>query len=241
MPTRFLAAEWRHLLMINYHIDPAVLQPLVPPGVELDSWNGQTFVSVVGFRFVNTRVLGVAVPFHINFDEVNLRFYVRRQMPDGPRRGVAFIKEVVPRFAIAKVARWLYNENYVALPMRSQIQLPEPAADKPGFLEYLWGRPGWSRIAARFADEPAPLGAGSQEEFIAEHYWGYVGQRNGTTMEYQVAHPPWRVWRATEPQLDCPVAAFYGAQYAKALAQKPTSAFVAEGSAIEVFRGEVLR
>jgi uncharacterized protein YqjF (DUF2071 family) len=227
--------------MINFEIEPAVLQPLVPRGVELDSWNGRTYVSLVGFRFLNTRVLGMAIPFHVNFDEINLRFYVRRSFPDGPRRGVAFIKEIVPRLAIAKVARWLYNENYVACPMRSTIQLPTPAEDKPGFLEYAWKlRSGWQRLAAHFAGEPAPLTAGSEEEFIAEHYWGYVGQRDGTTMEYQVAHVPWRVWRARDAELEVPVESFYGPQFVEALRQPPTSIFVAEGSPIEVYRGDVL-
>src|SRR6185295_273969 len=112
----FLTAEWRHLVMLNYEIDPAILRRFVPRGTELDAWNGKTFVSLVGFLFLNTRVMGLPIPFHENFEEINLRFYVRRKADEGWRRGVVFIKEIVPRAAIAWVARWLYNENYVALP-----------------------------------------------------------------------------------------------------------------------------
>src|SRR5215470_635533 len=99
--------------MLNYEIDPTLLQPLVPPGTELDSWNGQSFITLVGFLFARTRVLGVPIPLHRNFEEVNLRFYVRRQAPDGWRRAVVFIQELVPRSAIAWVARSFYCENYV--------------------------------------------------------------------------------------------------------------------------------
>src|SRR5262245_9199655 len=115
---RFLTAEWRYLAMINYEVDPAILHPYIPRGTELDRWQGRTFVSLVGFLFLKTRVLGLWVPFHSDFEEVNLRFYVRRRAPDGWRRGVVFIREVVPRRAIATVARVFYNENYVARRMR---------------------------------------------------------------------------------------------------------------------------
>ena len=91
---RFLTAEWRYLVMLNYQIEPDLLRPFLPQGTELDSWQGQTFVSIVGFNFLNTRLLGLPIPGHINFEELNLRFYVRRKGPEGclvgplpPRRG----------------------------------------------------------------------------------------------------------------------------------------------------------
>src|SRR5918996_5117390 len=123
MASTFLTAEWRDLVMLNYEVDPQVLARRVPPGTELDIWQGRALVSVVGFRFLRTRVLGLPIPFHRDFEEVNLRFYVRRQAEDGWRRGVVFIKEIAPRWAIATVARVVYNENYAARPMRHRIEL----------------------------------------------------------------------------------------------------------------------
>lgn len=229
-PRLFLTAEWRSLLMINYAIDPTVLQPLVPHGVELDLWRGEALVSMVGFLFLDTRVMGVPIPFHRNFEEVNLRFYVRRQTPEGWRRGVTFVREIVPRQAIATLARVLYNEPYLACAMRHRLE--------PGSCEYGWyfrGR--WNGMSAEFADEPAPLGEGSAEEFIFEHYWGYTRQRDGGTAEYRVEHPRWRAWTARNARLDCEAVALYGADFARALAAQPVSAFLAEGSAISVRRG----
>ncbi len=237
MPRRFLTAAWRNLVMLNYPIEPSVLQPLVPKGTELDPWNGRHYVSVVGFLFLHTRVLGLPIPFHRNFEEVNLRFYVRRKAADGWRRGVVFIKEVVPRHAIAFIARRFYNENYEAWPMRSEVQLPDEA--RGGRVEYRWG-PGdrMHSIAAEFEGTPVLTTPGSEEEFITEHFWGYVPQRDGSTLEYRVEHPPWRVWRATRAWLECEACGFYGPQYGEALAATPTSAFVAEGSPVAVYRGE---
>jgi uncharacterized protein YqjF (DUF2071 family) len=241
MTHRFLSAEWRHLVMLNYEIDPAVLQPLAPRGTKLDSWNGKTFVSLVGFLFLRTRVLGVPIPFHRNFEEVNLRFYVRRQTGEESRRGVVFIKEVAPRVAIALVARWCYNENYITLPMRSRVQLPEVTNGMQGAVEYGWeSRPKAGSVRAEFHGESCRPAPGSEEEFITEHYWGYVTQRDGSTMEYRVEHPPWRVWRASEALLDCDVEQLYGRPFHDVLSSRPSSAFVADGSAVDVYRGERL-
>jgi uncharacterized protein len=241
MRRRFLSAEWRYLAMLNYEVDPAVLGPFVPAGTTLDTWQGRTFLSMVGFLFLDTRVLGWPVPFHRNFEEVNLRFYVQRATEEGRRRGVVFITEIVPKAAIAALARWLYNENYVARRMGSAIRLPDPSAGVDGSVEYHWatGAKG-NALRAEFGGEPSYPVAGSEEEFITEHYWGYVRQRDGSALEYGVEHPPWRVWRATTARLDCDVAGCYGGQFCAALEGQPSSAFVAEGSAITVFRGERL-
>lgn len=231
----FLTAEWRSLLMLNYPVEPALLAGRVPPGTELDRWEGQTFISIVGFLFLRTRVLGVPIPGHMNFEEVNLRFYVRRETPEEVRRGVVFVKEIVPRRAIAAVARWIYNEPYVARPMSSVWQ--PPAATQPGRVEYGWRSPSGSqnRVGGSLAGEPQPLEPGSEAEFITEHYWGYGVSHRGRTLEYQVEHPPWKVWTAVDSQFECAVEEVYGPEFVPALQGPPSSAFIAEGSPISVY------
>src|SRR5690349_22119077 len=132
----FLTANWRYLAMLNYTVDPAILVPFVPPGTEIDFENGTTYVSIVGLLFRDTRLLGLPIPRHRDFEEVNLRFYVRRKSADTWRRGVVFIRELVPRRAIALVARAFYGENYVALPMKHQIE----HLDQRLSVEYSWRR-----------------------------------------------------------------------------------------------------
>jgi uncharacterized protein len=229
----FLTAEWRQLAMLNYEIAPASLTPWLPADTELDLWNGKTLVSVVGFLFLKTRVWRIAFPFHGNFEEVNLRFYVRRKAPDGWRRGVVFIKEIVPRAVIAFAARRFYNENYVALPMAHKLDSDSA--------EYSWrfrGRQNRIKVTAR--GEPQELRVGSEAEFITEHYWGYSRQPDGSTMEYRVEHPRWRVRDAVEAELDCDTSGLYGEPFKEAICGKPSSAFLAEGSAVTVNYGERL-
>jgi uncharacterized protein YqjF (DUF2071 family) len=248
----FLSARWQLLAMLNWEIDPAIIRPLVPRGCELDFHGGKTFVSVVGFLFLDTRVLGVAVPGHRDFEEVNLRFYVRRAIDGEVRRGVAFIKEIVPRWAIAQAARLCYNEPYVSLPMQHQLVGPaceiysegrlrstgeKRSAERRGSVTYHWHfQRRWNRIELHYAGEPLALVTGSHEEFIAEHYFGYCGQRGGGTVEYQVEHPPWRIWHASEAKLDIDIAALYGPAFVSVLSRPPTSAFLADGSAVAVMR-----
>jgi uncharacterized protein YqjF (DUF2071 family) len=240
MPRPFLTADWKTLVMLNYEINPAVLGPYVPPGTELDAYQGRHFVSMVGFQFHRTRVKGLAIPCHVNFDEVNLRFYIRRKAPEGWRRAVAFIKEIVPRWAIATVARRVYNENYVALPMRSTVRLP--TAEMPGEAVYRWKLDRqWHELGATFEGEPQLLQPESEEAFITEHYWGYVTQRDRSLVEYEVKHPSWRVWRAAKSWFHCDVEALYGAEFVGPLSREPASAFVAEGSAISVSPAGVVR
>jgi uncharacterized protein YqjF (DUF2071 family) len=222
--------------MLNFEIAPETIEPFVPRGVELDYVNGTTFVSLVGFQFLRTNVLGVPVPFHRNFSEINLRLYVRRQAEGGWRQGVVFVKEIVPRRLVSLVARVAYNENYVTRKMRGT--LIEPTPQSIGRVGYAWKKNGrWNRFAATIAGEPLAAKPGSEEAFISEHYWGYTQQRDGGTVEYEVEHAPWRVWPAHELEYDCDVKAEYGADFADLLAGKPSSAFVADGSAVVVRRG----
>jgi uncharacterized protein len=233
MPIPFLRAEWRYLAMLNYRVPRAMLEPLVPVGTELDLFDGAAYVSVVGFLFERTRILGIAVPLHGNFEEVNLRFYVRRTVAGEIRRGVVFIRELVPRRAIALTATALYNEPYRAVPMRHVVSHD---ADSLSGIEYAWSTEGqWTTLRATVAGAPRELVRGSEEEFITEHYWGYTKQRDGGTIEYRVDHPAWRVWSARSGSLTGNTAAVYGEAFAAALAAPPHSTFVADGSAVTVY------
>jgi len=241
MPRPFLTATWRHLLMLNYEVDPALLRPFVPRGTEIDFWQGRTFVSVVGFEFLHTRVRGLAIPGHQNFPEINLRFYIKREDERGVQRGVGFIQELVPRLAIALVARWVYNEKYQALPMRADVRPPRLPQQEAGSVSYGWKSRGqWHTIGADIEGEPSPMMLNSEPWFIAEHYWGYARQRNGSTVEYQVEHPPWRVWLPTRVHIDPGLRSHYPAAFADTLRQSPSSVFVAEGSEVNVYPGRLL-
>jgi uncharacterized protein len=231
----FLSAEWRNLLMLNYEVDPAILRKYVPCGVELDSFAGRTFVSLVGFQFMRTKLYGfLAVPFHTNFDEVNLRFYVRRREGSEIRRGVVFIRELVPRMAIAHLARMMYGEKYDSCPMQHRI---ERNAENISVV-YGWEWLGQQfRLSAQARGAPSRFAEGSIENFITEHYWGYSAKSASESIEYRVAHDSWRVWISGNAAFEGDGAALYGSGFGEILRRPPDSAFIAEGSPVKVHTG----
>jgi len=228
----FLTAEWRYLALLNYEVDPAILAPLLPRGTELDEREGRHFISLVGFLFLNTRVLGVPAFLHRDFDEINLRFYVRRQAGGEIRRGVVFIREMVALPLVAAAARLSYNEPYRTVPIRHRLV---HANNELQTVEYRFGGP---RDECRFAlhvdGESNPIVAGSDEEFLSDRGWGYTRQRDGGTIEYRVKHPRWNSWSSAGCEIDGPLAAFYDEPFSSILSVAPASAFIADGSAVAV-------
>jgi uncharacterized protein YqjF (DUF2071 family) len=233
----FLRAEWRKLAMANYAVDPDILKPYLPYGTELDLWNGNCYVSLVGFMFLRTRVLGIPVPFHINFPEVNLRSYVRRKEGDEWRRGVVFIQEIVPRAALTFVANTLYGEHYRTLPMRhawvqEQGQLT---------VRYGWKKERWHQFEVTTGDRAVEITPGSEAEFITEHYWGYTRLGPGRTNSYAVEHPRWEVYPVADHALDVDFGLLYGQDFAVLNEQEPVSTMLAEGFPIVVRKGAELK
>jgi len=228
----FLTAEWINLLMLNYAVEPSVLRRFVPTGTELDSFGGKTFLSLIGFQFNRTRVLGFAIPFHQNFEEVNVRFYVRR----GEKRGVVFVRELVPKRAVAAIARWVFNEKYLRVPMSHRIETR--TGGEVARVAYSW-HSGHEECTMQIETEgPSFLPAeGSESQFITEHYWGYAAQKDGGSLEYEVQHPRWSVWNAKQAGYSGDATRLYGAEIARILTRAPDSAFLAKGSAVTVCKG----
>lgn len=241
MEKPFLTAVWRFLVMANYDIDPTLLAPWVPHGTELDLFEGRPLVSVVGFVFQDTKIKGFSVPWHRNFVEVNLRFYVKKRHQDGWRRGVVFLRELVGKRAIAWIARWRYGEPYRRVRMEHSIT-QTPSLEGVTKVAYRWWETNQqNRIHAQFQGAPQCPAEGTEPHFVIEHYWGYTAHPLGATQEYQVTHPPWRIWVPTSYEVDFPSAAsLWGHDVADVVSQKPRSVLVVEGSPVVVFSGNIL-
>lgn len=234
MPRPFLTAEWRNLLMVNYATEPSVLKPHLPCRTELDTFNGVHYASLVGFLFSNTKVLGLSFPFHRTFEEVNLRFYVRYKEEGMWRRGVVFVKEIVPKRAITFIANTLYGEKYATHRMKHEWKLTPNGLE----VSYDWKvKDEWNYLRATANKEAEPLVAGSEEEFITEYYWGYTFINQSCSGAYEVRHPRWRIHKVNTFDVKCNVKALYGPQFAEALSREPTSVFLAEGSPVTVMKG----
>jgi uncharacterized protein YqjF (DUF2071 family) len=231
-----LTAVWRHLAFFNYEVDPALLMRRVPPGTELDTWHGRALVSLIGLRFLDLAVLGLRVPGHRAFDQINFRFYVRRPLGEGEwRRGVVFLKEIVPRRLIATVARLRYREPYARRATRHSLEPGAPLARDTFTVRYEWKQQGrWQGFSGHASGQAAVFAPGSVEDFITERYWGYNGRPGRPTTEFGIRHPSWSVWPLRDPRLAADVAATLGPAWVEPLSRRPHSAFLADGSPVAV-------
>jgi uncharacterized protein YqjF (DUF2071 family) len=227
----FLTAEWRKLAIANYAIDPKLLHPYLPYKTEIDLWNDKCFVSLVGFRFINTRIKGFGIPFHRHFEEINLRFYVRFKTGDGWKRGVTFIKEIVPRYALTFVANTFYKEKYITLPTSHSWQFQDGKLS----VSYKWKyKRYWNNFSVTAENKSIPISQGSEEEFITEHYWGYTRLKKDITSEYGVEHPRWEMYPIIGSTIDVEFGKLYGGEFDFLKNQQPSSLMLAEGSEIIV-------
>ena len=189
------------------------------------------YVSLVGFMFLNTKLIGLKIPFHSNFEEVNLRFYVKRFDGQNWKRGVVFIKEIVPKPALTFVANAIYNENYETLPM--QHLWAENAENRT--VAYKWKKNNkWNSLKVIASVEAKDITIGSETEFITEHYWGYARINAYRSNEYQVTHPKWKKYTIKEFEVNVDFGEIYGKEFLFLNQKAPSSVMLAEGSQITV-------
>jgi len=232
MASKFLTAEWRKLALANYVVGPELLTPYLPYKTELDTWDGKHYLSLVGFRFINTRIKGIPVPFHRHFEEVNLRFYVRYKAGSGWRRGVSFIREIVPGRALTFIANSIFREKYVTMRMKHLWQTKDDLLQ----IAYSWKQhQKWNTFSLTADPTPVEIKVNSEEEFITEHYWGYTPINSGLCSEYQVEHPRWLTYKVKEYKIDVDFGEVYGSQFNFLTKHVPNSVMLAEGSEIAVY------
>ncbi len=219
--------------MANYEVEPSLLTEFVPAGTELDFHDGKCYASLVAFMFLDTRVLGLPIPFHINFEEVNLRFYVKRETSREVKRGVVFIKEIVPRRAIALVAKTFYGEPYEMWKMAHTKEKSEIA--------YFWSKVNSANsVTIEIGKNLGVPAENSHGEFIIEHYWGYTKRGENRTDEYKVEHPKWELFEASYAEIDVDFGFTYGEKFNFLSQTKPQSIFMAKGSPVAVYKGAKL-
>ena len=227
----FLEAKWENLIMANYAVDPNVLIPYLPKGVELDSFEGKFYVSLVGFMFNKTRIFKVPIPFLGSFEEINLRFYVVRKDGDTLKRGVVFINETVPYALVAWMANYLYKEHYTAVKTKHDWELTDTSKK----INYSWKKnKKWNTIQVNAQSKSNSMKNGSVEAFIFEHYFGYTRVNEHKTLEYGINHPSWKINQVIDYRINCDFEQMYGYDFAFLNAQQPDNVILAEGSDVSV-------
>lgn len=239
----FVAARWRNVALLSWPVADELLEQLLPGGLEIDHWGGAAYISLVGLWFDDLRVFGIPAPAR-RYEEVNLRFYVRRpQCADGGGPGVIFIRQLVPHRMTAFLARRIYGEPFLSVPMWHRFGGAD-AADPAGAcrVEYGWRSPGrqegfWLESDA----EPGYAARGSLEEFLTARYWGYNGKPGAGARAYNLIRPPWLIRRAGVWGLDCDFVSWYGADLGSVMAAPPASTLLASGSWAKLNRPSKLK
>ena len=227
----FLKANWENIIMSNYAIDPEILKPFIPKGVELDLYNGKAYVSLVGFMFKKTKLFNVPIPFFGTFEEINLRFYVQRKENGITKRGVVFINETIPYRIVAWMANKLYNEHYTVVPTRHSIV--ENSDSKKIKFDWLLNKK-WNSIYVEASNDSHKMKNDTLENFIYEHYFGYTKIDENNTEEYRLQHPSWKINTVLNTKIECDFKAMYGESFSILNDTKPESVFIAEGSSVEI-------
>ncbi len=231
--TVFLKAKWEDIIMANYEIAPELLLPFLPKGLTLDFYEGKAFVSLVGFMFKNTKLFNISIPWFGSFEEINLRFYVKRVETDGKiKRGVVFINETIPYPIVAWMANKLYKEHYTVVPTKHRIE--KNGQNKLVQFDWKLG-PKWNSIQVQCEIQSNPMTANSFEQFIFEHYYGYTKIDAQNTEEYQLQHPSWMIHKVLDYSIDCDFKTMYGNSFSVLNHTKPTEVFIAKGSDVAIF------
>jgi uncharacterized protein YqjF (DUF2071 family) len=228
----FLKANWENIIMANYVIDPEILMPFLPKGVELDLFDGKCYISLVGFMFKKTKLFNVPIPFFGNFEEINLRFYVKRTEENGStKRGVVFINETIPYPIVAWIANKLYNEHYTVVPTKHEITTGK--SSKKVKFEWLLNKK-WNSIAVTATIASEKMKQNSLERFIYEHYFGYTKIGENETEEYKLQHPSWKISEVISYAIDCDFELMYGRSFSILNYIKPEAVFIVDGSAVGI-------
>jgi uncharacterized protein len=231
MKKAFLAANWENLAVATFEVEKQLLKEFLPGKTELNDWNGKFFLSLVGFMFSKTTLLGIPVPFYRKFEELNLRFYVKHKSNTGWKKAVVFIKEIAPSRIIGLTAKWLYHENFIHLPMNHSIT----ADSNKKIIEYSWKvNADWNRLRLQTSLLPSAMPGESLESFIADHYYGYTKTSDDKTLEFEVQHRPWKIYPALSFDMKLDAKTIYGEEFSHCFAQKPLTAFLMDGSETKI-------
>jgi hypothetical protein len=231
-----MTARFADIVALNFQIDPKILEPFVPRGVELDFYEGETYVSLVALVLRRVRVWGI--PIHVvgGFGEFNLRYYVRRKSGEQLSSGACFLKDYVS----SSTAAWILGSAFKASFNRIKM-----VYENEGFgskdpqvvprVDYRW-KVGdhWNRIRVVARKRIERKGPGTKVGFILEHSSKF-SSRGGCTYEYKVQQPSWTIWDAAQATFTCDVKKLFGAEFEKPLSRRPVSVFVAGGSDVTIF------
>jgi len=223
-----LTARWSNLVLLTYEVDPALVEPWLPGGVEADLVGGRALVSLIAFDFLDTRIRGRRIPGFVDFPEINFRTYVR----GGDRLGVVAIRELVPSPLAAAVGRLRFNEPFRAAPIESRtVSMGDEL-----LVEHRWKWKDQGYFLRMTSDQTSvPAAAEAPAHHLLGRRWAYGRSRRGEPKVLRIEHPEWALRRVRTLDFDVDYAALYGPEWAVLNGKQPASTHLAVGSAVSIF------
>lgn len=230
-------AEWREIVVISFEIDPKILRSYVPPKTEIDSFEGATFVSLMARVCKNVKPYGWPIVFAKSVEQVQLRFYVKRQTAEGYRRGVCLIRDYVPSKKVSLFLNWMFKHRFNQVRIqRESKNFDKALPDAMPEVEYRWETGDvWNHVKVKARSEMRKQEKETKESFVLDHHFGYT-VREGKTYEFFVEYNPWALWDAKSGSFECDTEQVFGRHFVRALKQRPASVFLARGSEVIIHK-----
>lgn len=178
--------QWRDVLFLHWPAPPQWLSDQLPAGLAVDTFQGEAWVSLVGFRLQQVRLRGwPALPFCSQMLELNFRTYVRHR----GEPAIHFLAMHADHRLLVAAARCLTPLPY---------SLAQLAYAGPDTACSFFCRPHYSRtplLAAQFSlgDGRRQAIPGTLDDWLTERYVAYVAGRDGDLLRMPVSHESWRL------------------------------------------------
>jgi uncharacterized protein YqjF (DUF2071 family) len=177
---------WRDLLFMHWPLPPRLVAALVPPSLEVDTFDGSAWIGVVPFRMTDIGLRDMPrLPWVSAFDELNVRTYVKH----AGKSGVWFFSlDAASRLAV-EAARAGFHLPYFYASMQVE--------ERDGTIHYATsrndrrGNPALFRARYRPTADPFRARAGTIDHWLTERYCFFVAGARGRVSRTDVHHRPW--------------------------------------------------
>jgi len=181
-----MAQSWHDLLFAHWPVDASVLRRLIPPQLQIDTFEGQSWLAIVPFRMTGVRLHGTPpLPWISAFPEMNVRTYVTH----GEKPGVWFFSLDAGNSLAVAIARAWFHLPYFRARMR--------CVERDGWIRYQSKRTHRGAPTGLLEGRYRPIGEvfaahrGTLEHFLTERYCLYTADARERIIRGEIHHSPW--------------------------------------------------
>jgi uncharacterized protein YqjF (DUF2071 family) len=192
--------SWRSVAFLHWGYEPWLVRPLVPPEVELDTWDGLAWVTLVPFFMEGVRPPGLPpLPWLSTSPETNVRTYIREP---GGKPGIWFFSLDIARLPMALTGRAAYRLPYIWATMSTDLSPDDSAGRRVRYR----GRRRWPssaryHVAIELGSAYRDTELSERDHFLTARYLLYA-RRGPLAVTAFVEHPRWPLVQGTVLRLE---------------------------------------